>query len=230
MKYIILAPFGEEINSLLEVFKDLTIQKIILLVLEEHKNKIYEFKNIIEKLKIPIDIRPIKSFNLENIFTKVKEINNENKEGEILICASTSDKYTASLFSSAAYVNNLKVFHIINAEVIFMPLLRFSYCEELGKRKIQILKTLYEQNCCASLEELSKTLKISLPLASYHINGTSKSKGLKELGLVDILNYKNRIDIKISSLGLMVLKGYIGTAKIPLEKTKEENSINVCAN
>ena len=61
----------------------------------------------------------------------------------------------------------------------------------------------------SSLEELSKKTKMSLPLISYHINGNLKSEGLKDLGLVETMEEKGRIAVKLSTLGRLLVKGYI---------------------
>lgn len=43
----------------------------------------------------------------------------------------------------------------------------------------------------SSLEQLSKKTNMSLPLISYHVNGSSKSEGLKDLGLIETEERKN---------------------------------------
>jgi DNA-binding transcriptional ArsR family regulator len=74
---------------------------------------------------------------------------------------------------------------------------------------MEILKTLSKPKCCISLEELSNKTKMSLPLISYHINGNLKSEGLKDMGLVDTNEKKGRIEINLSTLGRMLLRGYV---------------------
>ncbi len=79
---------------------------------------------------------------------------------------------------------------------------------------MEILKHLGDESCCSTLEELSKRTDMSMPLTSYHVNGNLKSEGLKELGLVDTLENKGRIDIRISTLGKLLLKGYIKSENV----------------
>lgn len=50
---------------------------------------------------------------------------------------------------------------------------------------------------------------MSLPLISYHINGNLKSEGLKDMGLVETAEKKGRIEIKLSTLGVLLLRGYV---------------------
>ena len=68
---------------------------------------------------------------------------------------------------------------------------------------------LNKPGCCASLEELSKKTKMSLPLISYHINGNLKSEGLKDMGLVETTESKGRIAVQLSTMGRLLLKGYV---------------------
>ncbi len=68
---------------------------------------------------------------------------------------------------------------------------------------------LSKPDCCISLEELSKKTKMSLPLISYHINGNLKSEGLKEMGLVETNEKKGKIELKLSTLGRMLINGHV---------------------
>jgi len=81
----------------------------------------------------------------------------------------------------------------------------------LTNKKMEILKLLKKPDCCNSLEELSKKTKMSLPLISYHINGNLKSEGLKDLGLVDTNENKGKIAVSLSTLGRLLIKGYISS-------------------
>ena len=73
---------------------------------------------------------------------------------------------------------------------------------------MQILKLLYGQSTF-SLDELSKRTGMSLPLISYHINGNLKSEGLKDLGLVETTEHKGKVNISLSVLGKMLIRGHV---------------------
>ena len=57
--------------------------------------------------------------------------------------------------------------------------------------------------------ELSKKMNMSLPLVSYHINGNLKTDGLKKMGLVDIKEKRGRMNVTLSTLGKLIVKGYV---------------------
>jgi hypothetical protein len=50
---------------------------------------------------------------------------------------------------------------------------------------------------------------MSLSLVSYHINGNLKSDGLKQLGLVDTLEKNGRVQVQLTTMGNLLLKGYV---------------------
>ena len=91
-----------------------------------------------------------------------------------------------------------------------LPILKFNYYKLLTDRKMAILQMLFDEPaCCSSLEKLSKKLKMSLPLVSYHINGSRKSEGLKEMGLIETLDKKGRTEIGLSVMGKLLVRGHV---------------------
>jgi DNA-binding transcriptional ArsR family regulator len=124
---------------------------------------------------------------------------------------STGDGVTKCAAISGAFVNGLKAFDITSDnEVMLLPVLKFSYYRLIPEKKMEILKLLAtEKECCASLEDLGRKLKMSLPLISYHINGNVKSEGLKQMGLVETKEKKGRVEVHLSTLGRMIISGYV---------------------
>jgi len=118
---------------------------------------------------------------------------------------------------SAAYVNGLKAFDFASDKVIMLPILKFSYYRLIPERKLAILKYLKEQpDCCSSMEDLSARLKMSLPLLSYHTNGSGKSEGLVSQGLVEVHEGPHgRTQVMLSELGRLIAEGLVGTPENP---------------
>ena len=54
---------------------------------------------------------------------------------------------------------------------------------------------------------------MSLPLISYHINGTLKSEGLEKMGLVETVEGKRKIKLGLTTLGKMLIRGYVEPIK-----------------
>jgi hypothetical protein len=68
------------------------------------------------------------------------------------------------------------------------------------------------------MEDLSARLKMSLPLLSYHVNGSGKSEGLVSQGLVEVHEGPHgRTQVMLSEMGRLIAEGLIGTPEIPAE-------------
>jgi hypothetical protein len=62
------------------------------------------------------------------------------------------------------------------------------------------------------MEDLSARLKMSLPLLSYHTNGSGKSEGLVSQGLVEVHEGPHgRTQVMLSELGKLIAEGLVGT-------------------
>ncbi|MBW3020765.1 hypothetical protein KY334_05690 [Candidatus Woesearchaeota archaeon] len=204
----IVAPVGDYLNDLYVGIREFSTKKVILLTPKGKEEEANSMKKDLEKFRIETKITILDGHIWEEVF---KEIANAKKyENNVLINVSTGDRDTRCAATSAAFVNGLKAFAVDNNEVFMLPVLKFSYYSLLPKKKLDMLKLLYnEEDCCGSLENLSKKLSMSLPLISYHINGTLKSEGLKEMGLIETNDNKGKTQIRLTTLGKMMVKGYI---------------------
>ncbi|MEM2131218.1 MAG: DUF6293 family protein [Candidatus Woesearchaeota archaeon] len=213
MKYIIIAPMGDHMDSLFVGLKEFPTEKVILVSPSSKKEEVNKIKLELDKFKIPLISIFVEGNNeieiWENIFKAIAEIRINEKDKEILVNVSTGDRVTRCAATSAAFVNGFKAFATSGNEVMFLPVMRFSYYRLIPDKKMQILKILYDKNCCSSLEELSKITKMSLPLISYHINGNLKSEGLKTMGLVETKEEKGRVSVDLTPMGRMIIKGYV---------------------
>ncbi|MBR9699096.1 hypothetical protein GOV09_01410 [Candidatus Woesearchaeota archaeon] len=209
MKKTIVAPVGDYIEDLYVGIKEFPTEKIILLTPVDRVPIAEEAKANLEKFKIPTQIIQIKGNIWEAIFQEVAKIKKYEK-GEIIINVSTGDRDSRCAATSAAFVNGLKAFGVEGNSTMLLPVLKFSYYKLLTDKKMKILEVLYTaSDCCSSLDVLSKKVKMSMPLISYHVNGNLKSEGLKEMELVKTEDVKGRTKISLSFLGRMLMKGYI---------------------
>lgn len=211
MTYTVIAAVGNNMDSLFVGVREFPTKKIILITSEDKVDIAEKAKKDLEKFKIPVQIKKVQGNPWEAMFQAVKEIKEIEGDKNLIINAATGDEggHKCALCSSA-FVNGLKAFTVSGDEVTMMPILKFSYYKILTDKKMNVLEFLYKnKDCCASLEELSKKLKMSLPLVSYHINGNLKSEGLKELGLVMADEWKGKIKISLTLLGRLLVKGYV---------------------
>lgn len=213
MGKVIVAPVGEHIDALFQGLKEFPTERIILITPEDKVDLAEDAKKQLEKFKMQVTIKTIKAEGesgiWEEMFETISKIRKNEPEADLLVNVTTGDTTTNCAATSAAFVNGLKAFSVGEKGVMLLPVLKFSYYKLLTDKKMEILKVLNQPGCCLSLEELSKRAKMSLPLTSYHVNGTLKSEGLKELGLVDTTERNGRIEIHLSMLGRLLIKGYV---------------------
>lgn len=208
-KKTIIAPVGDNMEALFVGLRDYSADEIILITPKENVSKAKMAKAELEKFHIKVIITEINGNIWEEMFAKISEISSAIKDREIIINTSTGDRNTQCATTSAAFVNGLKAISVEGGEAMLLPILKFSYYSLLTERKMKLLQLISKKDCCASLEELAKRAKMSLPLISYHINGNRRSEGLKELGLVQTTPQSGRIRVSLTMLGRLLLKGYV---------------------
>ncbi|MFH1364699.1 MAG: DUF6293 family protein [Candidatus Aenigmatarchaeota archaeon] len=210
MKSIVVAPVGDQLESLFGGLKEFPTEKIILISPEEKMEDANNAKRDLERFKIPVDIIKIKGNIWEEMFKTISDIKKAQPDKNIIINVSTGDRTTRCAATSAAFVNGMKAFAVDGDNTMLLPVLKFNYYRLLTEKKMRILTAIYEQkDCCSSLEQLGKKTNMSLPLISYHINGSSKSDGLKSLGLIETEEKRGKISVTLSVLGRLLIRGYV---------------------
>jgi DNA-binding transcriptional ArsR family regulator len=211
-KYIVVAPMGDHMDAIYVGMKEISTEKIILISPVSRKGEASKVREDLDRFHIPSHIINIEGTTdieiWENTFKAVRNINSGMTKN-ILVNVATGDSITRCAATTAAFVNGLQAFEITGEKVMMLPLMKFSYYKMIPDKKMEILKILQNENYCSSLEELGRKTQMSLPLISYHINGNLKSEGLREMGLVDTREESNRIEIELSTLGRMVVEGYV---------------------
>jgi len=210
-KKVVIAPVGDNMGALYVGIKEFPTERVILITPEDKIEDAKIAQEELKKFKIPVQIMEIKGNIWEEMFQKIAEIKAIEKDKDIIINTATGDRVSTCAATSAAFVNGLKAISVEGNVTMMLPVLRFSYYNMLSDKKMDILKLLKKPDCCNSLEELSKKTKMSLPLISYHINGNLKSEGLKDMGLVDTTENKGKIAVNLSTLGKLLVKGYVSS-------------------
>jgi DNA-binding transcriptional ArsR family regulator len=207
--HTLVAPVGEDIETMFPIIRTFPTDNIVLITDKEDLKHASDFQKNLEKFKIPVRIAEVKNYSIDEIFKTIKLIADSSKN-EIIINVASGNKVTSCLTLCAAYVHGIKAVGMINDSVVLLPIMRFSYYKILSEQKLRILKLLRKKkDCCASLEELSREMKMSLPLVSYHINGSHKVDGLKQMGLIETIDMRKKVEIKLSTLGKMLMAGYL---------------------
>ncbi len=177
-----------------------------------HKQSTEVFvRKISSFLGVHVTITIIKRENaIRDMIERIGEIvSKEGKEfQQILMNISCGDKLIGCAALSAAFVNGIKAFTIDEAGMpIFLPVLKLSYSEIVSESKIKILRAIDEYGgSIESLEQLEQLTGYGKSLLSYHIMGSKDSKGLVELGLLDVeKGDRNKVSVKLTTLGKLLI-------------------------
>jgi hypothetical protein len=163
-------------------------------------------------LGLPITINLVTK---ENVIRDTMERVNEilNIEGrnfqQVLMNVSSGDKLIGCAALSAAFINGIKAFGMDSTKSVplLMPVLKLSYNEIISTAKIKILKTIDDMGgTINSLEELEQASGLGKPLLSYHVQGGKDSKGLANLGLVEVeRGDRGKMIINLTTLGKLLV-------------------------
>ncbi|MFH1649308.1 MAG: DUF6293 family protein [Candidatus Woesearchaeota archaeon] len=206
----VIAPMGDHMDALFVGIREFPTRRVVLICPKEYVGEAEKAKKQLETFKIPTTIKKITGETYEGTFIAVADVTREEGRDNVIVNVATGDRSTRCAATSAAFVNGIKAFAVSGNMAAFLPVLKFNYYKLLSDKKLGIMKALYDKDkCVASLEELSKMTKMSLPLLSYHINGNLKSEGLKELGLVDTFHDKGRVRVCLNMQGVLIVRGYI---------------------
>jgi hypothetical protein len=180
---------------------------------DSDKSKAEEFARKIKNvLGLSITIHLVTK---ENVIRDTMERVNEilNIEGrnfqQVLMNVSSGDKLIGCAALSAAFINGIKAFGMDSTKSVplLMPVLKLSYNEIISTAKIKILKTIDGMGgTINSLEELEQASGLGKPLLSYHVQGGKDSKGLANLGLVEVeRGDRGKMIINLTTLGKLLV-------------------------
>ncbi|HIH37570.1 winged helix-turn-helix transcriptional regulator [Candidatus Woesearchaeota archaeon] len=207
MGYIVIAPVGDNPKALFVGMKEFATEKVYLLTPPTQRRTAEELKRKLAEFTVPSEIKELHGGLLDEMFRLFGEISRGHDPDRIIVNVATGDKMSTCAALSAAFAHGLRAFGVENDMCILMPIMKLSYYNELSDNKMNILKLLNSKEYI-SLTDLSRKLKMSISLLSYHINGTLKYKGLKEYRLVEVKEEGKSVLVRLSQLGGLLLKGY----------------------
>ncbi len=215
MKYVMIAPAGPLLKNILPSFETFPVTKVYLITPKKYEMDAEKMAKELEKRKVAAKIMDLDPNYWENFIMMTREsvcVKSEEggEEKGFIMHTDTGDAELRTIATTAAFLNGIKALSFDGGETRLLPLFNLTYQTKVTEKKMQILKVLeHDITCCKSFEELSRKTKMSLPLISYHINGNLKSAGLRDLGLVQTHEENGRINVNLSSQGLLLLKGYL---------------------
>lgn len=180
---------------------------------DSDKSKAEEFARKIKNvLGLPITVNLVTKDNvIRDTMERVNEILNIEGRNfqQVLMNVSSGDKLIGCAALSAAFINGIKAFGMDSTKSVplLMPVLKLSYNEIISTAKIKILKTIDGMGgTINSLEELEQASGFGKPLLSYHVQGGKDSKGLANLGLVEVeRGDRGKMIINLTTLGKLLV-------------------------
>lgn len=217
-----IATFGSDgQEGIASGIRNFPVHKLALLCYSTDKQKAEEFaKKFANVLGIRVTVNVVARENVvRDTMERVSEIlGREGREfQQVLMNVSCGDKLMGCAALSAAFVNGIKAFGMDEAGMpMLLPVLKLSYHEVISDAKLKILRSINDQGgSIESLEQLEQASGYGKPLLSYHVMGSRESKGLVDLGLLEVeKGDRGRILAKLTTLGkLLVISDSIRSAQ-----------------
>ena len=212
MQTLQIATFGDGQEGIVAGIRNFPVHKLILLSYEEQKAQTEEFaRRIRSTLGLPVSEMVVSDGNvIRDVLQSIAKVISEEGSNfdQILMNVSAGDKMMGCAALSAAFVNGIKAFGMDQEGCpMLLPVLKLSYSEIVSEAKLRILRVIDEAGGeVESLEKLSEVSKYGKPLLSYHVQGSRESKGLADLGLVEVNRVeRGKITVKLSTLGKLLI-------------------------
>ncbi|HXV88713.1 MAG TPA: hypothetical protein VD710_06430 [Nitrososphaeraceae archaeon] len=214
MKTLQIATFGSDGQDGIALgIRSFSVHKLSLICFNSDKNRAEDFaKKIKSVLGIPITITIVTKENVvRDTMESVNDILNLHAKefDQVLLNVSSGDKLIGCAALSAAFINGIQAFGMDDTHSVplLMPVLKLSYNEIISEAKIKILKSINTAGgIVESLDQLEQISGYGKPLLSYHVQGAKDSKGLADLGLVEVeKGDRGKISAKLTTLGKLLV-------------------------
>ena len=215
-----IATFGSEGQEGIAVgIRNFPVHKLVLICYSSDKQKADEFSRKLRTvLGMQVTISVVTRENvIRDTMERVGEILNIHRSDfqQILMNVSCGDKLIGCAALSAAFINGIKAFGMDQTGApLLMPVLKLSYSEIISEAKIRILKAIQGMGgSIESLEQLEQASGYGKPLLSYHVMGSRDSKGLSDLGLLEVeKGDRGKVSAKLTTLGKLLVTSSASSA------------------
>jgi hypothetical protein len=214
MRTLQIATFGPDGQDGIALgIRSFSVHKLALICFSSDKNRADDFARKIKSvLGVPTTITIVTKENVvRDTMESVNEILNlhANEFEQVLLNVSSGDKLIGCAALSAAFINGIQAFGMDDTHTVplLMPVLKLSYNEIISEAKIKILKSINTAGgVIESLDQLEQISGYGKPLLSYHVQGAKDSKGLADLGLVEVeKGDRGKISARLTTLGKLLV-------------------------
>ncbi|MHA1965993.1 MAG: HFX_2341 family transcriptional regulator domain-containing protein [Candidatus Thorarchaeota archaeon] len=210
-----IATVGDDTETVLIGLRNIPAHRLDLLCLKHDIESVGAFAQELERtLKIDVDVHLITGRIIENVLENIALLieQHSSKFDDVVLNVAGGDKALTCAAVSAAYFNGVKAFHLMDEAPVLLPVLKVNYSRVISDAKMKILQKIQDAGgFVKSLRELSEISGYGRPLLSYHINGDDESRGLVDLGLVEVEHKRQgRLQAVLTTLGRAMLLGQSG--------------------
>jgi hypothetical protein len=213
-KTLQIATFGSDGQEGIALgIRSFPVHNLALLCFSSDKNRAEDFARKIKSvLGIPTTTTIVTKENvIRDTMERVNEILNLHAKDfqQVLLNVSSGDKLIGCAALSAAFLNGIQAFGMDDTHTVplLMPILKLSYNEIVSEAKIKILKSISDAGgVIDSLDQLEHISGYGKPLLSYHVQGAKDSKGLADLGLLEVeRGDRGKISARLTTLGKLLV-------------------------
>ncbi|MHB8606396.1 MAG: HFX_2341 family transcriptional regulator domain-containing protein [Thermoplasmatota archaeon] len=211
MKALQIATVGDDAEAVLVGVREFPVSRLVLVFLPENEKTARDIKGMLAPLRIETDLVVVKGAVVRAVLrvvtTEVRAAHGVYEDIYVNVGGGPTFLCLATL--SAAYMNGTRAFAVVDGKAEELPFLRLSYDDVVSESKMQVMRALEKAGGSVdSLQVLSELAGVDKSLLSYHLRGTKDSKGLEELGLVDIeRGERGRLIVKLSTMGKVLVSG-----------------------
>lgn len=206
-----IAAVSDDLDPIMVGVRDYPVAKLVLLHTKKYERTAMDAAKKLSVLKLPVQLVQLGDKVLLDTMRTVTRIVKEERDrfDEVMVNASSGDKMQACATLSAAFVNGVRAIGVENNACFALPVLKFGYSELISEPKLNVLRVLDKRGGQVdSLNELAEDGGVDKSLLSYHIRGGRDSKGLEQLGLVEVDRaHQGRLVIKLTPMGKLMLLG-----------------------
>lgn len=202
-------PIGEDVDAVSVGLRHYPVKEMAFIHLPGKEAEAKEFCEKFKVLGVPLSQHVIEGDLLVGMFSVFKGIIGDMDTSEVVVNVGAAGKHVACAAISASFVNGLSTFHVLEGMLVPLPIMRFSYKDQLSDTKKMILESLTEHDGHAEeMNDLVEWTGLSKSLLSYHLRGNEENRGLEDLGFVRLSRSKRgRLTADLTSMGQLVLIG-----------------------
>lgn len=205
-----IATVGSDTEPIIVGIREFPISRLVLLYPASEEPTVVRLVSQLSPLRLEVERHPVGEDLLLDVLSAVREIvaASADEFDEILLNVSSGSKLLSCAALSAAFVNGIRAFAVVDDAPLPLPVLKFSYAQLVSETKVRILEALQREGGSAtSLSTLSQRAKIEKSLLSYHLRGGRDSQGLEGLGLVQLDRAgQGRVRIQLTPMGDLLLQ------------------------